>query len=760
MSSFLRKLTIGHFRGACQPVCLNFKAEKKIALISGNNGTGKSTICDALEMVGCSKIGSIEDKKFGGGGINKKAFLPTIDRKESDVKIELESTTGQWTATLGKKDIYVSPSTDQLDIRVLRRSNILRIVEANGVDRYQVMREFLDLSKIESVEKSLGEALKSFNQKANDTALTLTNNKHQLEELWHDHGSSGKNAIDWSNSIIANKQATTKLIDLKPLLRDPNRLLRSLPELEAECSTKQSDLKILEDEFIKTDADLKQATTQLPNAEQAEALDCLEVALKFLQKDDAFHDCPVCGTTFEKGKLVAAIEDRLTRMKILRAVSAKCKDINSSITRAKNLLSDVVKRKNEIPDLVTKQLDPLQNLGDADAKAIAELIVSYLLEYRSDNKLSPDTVLSKIDGIIAEREKGFLKLETEEKLKKQVERLLAAIVNDEKVGANYLLAAQKAERTVKTIEDERKKYVDEVLLNISSDVNGLFSILHPDEKLGGIRLSVKERGHGSVEITSDFHGKTNVPPEAFFSDSHLDTLGICIFIALAKANGNAQTVLVLDDIVSSIDRDHIARLVQLLADETDNFGHIVVTTHLELLEEWFRHNVKAANQTQFERIAEWSFSDGFRMIAREFQMDLLRNMMAKAPLDKDGVGNKAGNILGVLLNQIALSYRVLMPRVSPIKYTYSDFFQAFNRDVRDHKIIVDIQTPSGIVSASLAHFLDPIENHAWIRNIVAHGDMEKNSMLSDSDVKEFASLVIGLNDEFCNSIPVHKRCLC
>jgi DNA repair exonuclease SbcCD ATPase subunit len=44
----LLKLGIRSFRGATQPVVIDFDTDKKITMIFGENGNGKSTIADAI----------------------------------------------------------------------------------------------------------------------------------------------------------------------------------------------------------------------------------------------------------------------------------------------------------------------------------------------------------------------------------------------------------------------------------------------------------------------------------------------------------------------------------------------------------------------------------------------------------------------------------------------------------------------------------------------------------------------------------------
>ena len=46
----LKKLEVLALRGATQKFTLDFESGKKITIVYGENGSGKSTICDAVEL--------------------------------------------------------------------------------------------------------------------------------------------------------------------------------------------------------------------------------------------------------------------------------------------------------------------------------------------------------------------------------------------------------------------------------------------------------------------------------------------------------------------------------------------------------------------------------------------------------------------------------------------------------------------------------------------------------------------------------------
>ncbi len=63
--SALKALIIEHLRGSVVPFNLPFDKNKKLTVIYGENGTGKSTICDAFEFLGKGKVGSLENRGRG-----------------------------------------------------------------------------------------------------------------------------------------------------------------------------------------------------------------------------------------------------------------------------------------------------------------------------------------------------------------------------------------------------------------------------------------------------------------------------------------------------------------------------------------------------------------------------------------------------------------------------------------------------------------------------------------------------------------------
>src|SRR5690606_33518382 len=85
MSKGLDTLKITSFRGASQACEIKFDPAKPLVMVFGENGSGKSTIADAVDFIGNRAVGSLDDRSTGS---RRESFLPTVGRKQQDVRIE------------------------------------------------------------------------------------------------------------------------------------------------------------------------------------------------------------------------------------------------------------------------------------------------------------------------------------------------------------------------------------------------------------------------------------------------------------------------------------------------------------------------------------------------------------------------------------------------------------------------------------------------------------------------------------------------
>lgn len=101
-------------------------------------------------------------------------------------------------------------------------------------------------------------------------------------------------------------------------------------------------------------------------------------------------------------------------------------------------------------------------------------------------------------------------------------------------------------------------------------------------------------------------------PRAFLSEGHLDSLGLCLYLATVRTFNPPGTMLVLDDVLTSIDREHRHRVAELLFEEFADF-QLVLTTHDEHWFDILQTKARARGDQGnwlFKRIVRWTVEKG------------------------------------------------------------------------------------------------------------------------------------------------------
>ena len=88
----LKHLRIKQFRGSTKDFSLAFDSSKSLTLIYGENGSGKTTISDALDFLGNGKVGSLENRGLG----LLRPFWPALGMPHADILVEMTMDNQTW----------------------------------------------------------------------------------------------------------------------------------------------------------------------------------------------------------------------------------------------------------------------------------------------------------------------------------------------------------------------------------------------------------------------------------------------------------------------------------------------------------------------------------------------------------------------------------------------------------------------------------------------------------------------------------------
>ena len=134
----------------------------------------------------------------------------------------------------------------------------------------------------------------------------------------------------------------------------------------------------------------------------------------------------------------------------------------------------------------------------------------------------------------------------------------------------------------------------------------IYSALHPGEDLDAV--SIEPWTAKGVELAIDFHGSRQRPPHGVLSESHLNSLAIAVFLAMAASFNERLGFLILDDVINSFDVEHRGRLAELLADGFSDW-QLIVLTHDQ---QFFEHSSRRAPSWRKIEFTSWSHASGPR----------------------------------------------------------------------------------------------------------------------------------------------------
>ena len=156
-------------------------------------------------------------------------------------------------------------------------------------------------------------------------------------------------------------------------------------------------------------------------------------------------------------------------------------------------------------------------------------------------------------------------------------------------------ALHLAERVFDSYQKKQKEDLAELLTAISRRVAQIYSALHPGEDLDAV--SVEPWTAKGIELAIEFYGSRQRPPHGVLSESHLNSLAIALFLAMAQSFNQRIGFLLLDDVINSFDVEHRGRLAELLAEGFAEWQLIVLTHDQQFFEHLSRRAPRGASSS-------------------------------------------------------------------------------------------------------------------------------------------------------------------
>lgn len=738
-NNVLKSLQLQHLRGATEPFTLEFEKNKKLTIIYGENGTGKSTICDGLELLGKGRVGSIEDR--GLGRVNR--YWPSVGKSTKDISVTLESNIGACRAIIGRSDVVIDPPDKRPRVEVLRRAQILSLLETTAAKRYDAISRFIDVSQIESSEAILRELIREAERELQLTLARIGENEDLVEELWKQAGRPAGSFLQWATEEISR----TRTDDDRKL-----DILDGLGKTFSQISSLASEIKRLKKNLDEAIQAREEASRNLDFCLAAESMDdarilhLLEATRSYLKRQIYLDACPVCGGTENIDHLLYRIEERLTTMARLREAQETLDTEQSAVQVIQNQLI-------QYEVFATQQIIGFEDYRHQAAAHFPDIKLPQT-DIPEDSDEWPGW-LSKYNRLLSQWKKAEREYQDKKQFRAALQKAVSSLNENKSRYEDLNAQLTKLRRALEIIVEERHQFTSRVLESIASEVSRLYGLVHPGEDLHNIRLQLEPNKRASLEIETAFQGQT-APPQAYYSESHLDTLGLCIFMALAGLDSPEETILVLDDVLASVDEPHIERLIEMVYQESLKYRHCVITTHYRPWKHKLRWGWLQNGQCQFVELTKWSAVNGLSVIRSVPDIERLRLLLAENPPDLQLVCAKAGVILEAALDFLTQQYECSVPRRPGGLYTLGDLLPAIDKKLRAALEVEVLAGKDGTETniyqtIPLQPYLDELTRIAQSRNVFGCHFNALSFDLLDSDALAFGQQVSDLLDVLVDS---------
>ena len=634
----LLELEIHNFRGIRD---LTIAPRGENFLIYGPNGSGKSAVVDALDFLLTGQISRMKGK--GTKDITLKKHGPHVDYSVKDawikanVKIhgleepvEIKRSLDHPNRLICENSIrdLINPVIELASRgqHVLTRREILNYVTADSGTRGKQIQTLLKITDVEKTRNTLVKVKNTLKNNyigakssLNTISAAINSNigiTNYDEEKILDFVNINRNVLDGnplqdlkSNSIKEGIEAQALSPDITVNIQLLKIDLKKVHEINSD-KNKES--------LSNIDLELRELKAKISSDHRMEdALDHLKLTRLGLDLLGPESSCPLCDTPWETGNLKEHLKhkieifkesaqnlDRLNELtdELILEVNHTLASLNEIIKSAEILeLEKNVRALKSWTNELDILLSVLEDENYPDPR-FSEEMVEVLF---APNNL--DVILDNICSVAIEKSPEPSEEQTAwdnlTRIEENLKNYEISIIDCTKSFESY----KKSEIIYNTFLESRDKILNRLYSEIKDRFVELYRELHLDDERE-FKAIIMSEGAG-VDFKVDFHGRGVNSPNALHSEGHQDSMGICLYLALAeRLTQGFIDLIILDDVMMSVDAPHRREICNLLA----NFfkgRQFFITTHDQT---WARQLqsegvIKARNRIEF---SNWTIENG------------------------------------------------------------------------------------------------------------------------------------------------------
>jgi hypothetical protein len=281
-----------------------------------------------------------------------------------------------------------------------------------------------------------------------------------------------------------------------------------------------------------------------------------------------------------------------------------------------------------------------------------------------------------------------------------IKRDYKSCIEAKKEAEKSLAVRKTLEQMLKVVRAKRIAYTQDFLDDVADECDRLYAQIHPDEQLGSVRFSLDQEKKGSLLQSGRFEGHDGVVPQAYFSDSHLDSLAFCFFLAVAKKSTQGNTTIIVDDVFTSVDLPHIKRILSLLIDELENYNQIILATHQRRWLDLFLTNQAPASKACVIQLRPWSMTTGVCGDSVATYLSELETCLAAKPIKRRDISTLSGFLIESVLGEMTKYLNCSVKRNPRDKYTGYDLLCGMTKACKKLKVLKRIDGSPDLVMIS------------------------------------------------------------
>jgi len=632
----IQKIEIEKIRGIKK---ITIEPNGENIVIFGPNGSGKSAVIDAIDFLLTGKISRLEGE--GTEELSTKKYGPHVDHelKEAIVKAEIKIPDIKDNITIERrmnnqniilieekyKDLIVPIlELSSLGQHLLSRREILKYIVATAGKRSEQIYAIMNLADIDKSRKILVSVKRLAERDCDISYSSIEKVKTDINILLGIKEFSEEECLVKinENRAILNAEKLNKLeyLEIKKDIKQPTgKNEEDVKNLKLLKLSIESITKILngKNEILKKIFNIKEKITEIKKnidiKKEIAYRNLIELGLNLIDDKDS---CPLCEKYWDSQELIKFLNKRL-----LDSEERK-KQLDNIELDAKNLIILTQKFRDSYSNLESNYKS--LKLGTYDNEISAMInefknfieILSEPIENQIDEKIGIINLISSNDceDLIEKIKNEIIDIKYEVSPELSSWDILTKLQVYLDQYKSYIKKFEKAEKvfiqsklSLSYFENARDNILDDMFDKINSNFVNFYKELHGEDEKDFKSSLVPDEAKLVFDV--DFYKRGMFHPGAVHSEGHQDSMGVCLFLSLHTFLAEDKLgIIVLDDVVMSIDAKHRRNFCELLL---KNFPRtqFIITTHDRVWAKQLRTEgvVKNKNMIEFKW---WSIETG------------------------------------------------------------------------------------------------------------------------------------------------------